>query len=390
MPTPGGGRAYRNVAGSPFEYLQDPRTDYPLWGELCNDTVNQKDQDNPLTLSFTDRSRWIPLSGSNGIPEGISGSKVYSNYYPDGYYIDIATPSSLASSIPSVGTVATATLARSNPSRPYVSVPNFLYELKDLPGMIRDIGRLRSQAKAVRAKGIRGVHPKVAASHYLSYQMGWRPLISDLKKLVDFQAQVDKKLRELENLYNKGGLQRRVRNPAWQSSLEQLLNSSLTVDSVLGSLVNCKVTQFSTIERWGTVRWKPSSLPDSRYSSHDMAALARRLVFGLNGVSAKQVWDAIPWTWLIGWFSNADEFLQAHSNTIPLSHSTPCVMTKTVIRRDWLRVPGNLPHFLGGEGTTFRTIKQRTTSSGTLSATIPFLSGRQISILGALAIQRKR
>nr|UJQ85471.1 MAG: putative maturation protein [Leviviridae sp.] len=388
-PMPGGGKAQRIVGSTmTVDATQIERSDYPAVEYFCDDWVNRRHMDNPLEIVFESRN-WIPLNGEHGIA-GTSGYRMYKDYFPSYAYSNIAPTAALSSSIPSVGTVATAVLARSNPSKPYVSVPNFLYELKDLPGMIRDIGRLRLQAKNLRRKGIQRIHPKVAASHYLSYEMGWRPLISDLRKLLDFQAQVDKKYTELHNLYNKGGIQRRVRSPAWKATLTSHEDSQVTVESLIGVPIHCRQSQINMIERWGTVRWQPRVLPSQRYSNQQLANLARDLTFGMKGISAKQVWDAIPWTWLIGWFSNADEFLQAHDNTIPLVHSTPCIMTKTFIRRDWVRVPGNAPLYTGGEGATIVETKERTTSSGSLSATIPFLNGRQLSILGALAIQRKR
>jgi hypothetical protein len=291
--------------------------------------------------------------------------------------------------IPSIGEVATSTLARSNPSKPDVSVPNFLYELKDLPGMIRDIGRLKLLPSKIRKQGFRGL-PKDSANWYLSYQMGWRPLIRDLSQLLSFQSLVDKKIRELHGLYNNGGLQRRVRSPEWKASLEQVYNENLYLDSFLSSLT-VKHSVYSNIERWGTVRWIPEHLPDHRYSSKELAGLARRLVFGLNGISAKQLWDAIPWTWMVGWFSNVGEFLQAHSNTIPLTHSVPCIMTKTESKTSWTRnQPESVENWFGGYGDAGHTTKERTVSPGSLSATIPFLNRRQLSILGALAIQRRR
>jgi len=256
--------------------------------------------------------------------------------------------------------------------------------------MIRDIGRLRIQGRNAAAKGLQGVHPKVASNHYLSYVMGWSPLISDLRKLLDFQSHVDKKARELHNLYANGGLQRRVRLDSWKHTIEDTYDSSRTIESSLGLLINCRVTDFSTVERWGTVRWYPASLPPFDLGSRDMARLARDLTFGMKGISPKQAWDAIPWSWLVSWFTNVDEFLGAHHNAIPLTHSTPCVMTKRFTRRDYVRIPGNQTWAKGGEGAHIRETKQRVTNSGSLSATIPFLNGRQFSILGALHIQRKR
>jgi hypothetical protein len=255
--------------------------------------------------------------------------------------------------------------------------------------MIRDLGRLRIQGRNVLTRGPQRVHPKLIANHYLSYEMGWKPLISDLRKLLSFQSLVDKKMRELQNLYSNGGIQRRVRLPDWKGSTHDE-DSSVVVESALGVLIRCKRLKSTTIERWGTVRWTPSSLPDARFSQTDLQRLARDLTFGMKGISAKQVWDAIPWTWLVGWFTNVDDFLQAHDNRIPLNHSVPCVMTRTVTRDQFTRLPGQNLDFTGGYGTTTLETKERVSSTGTLAASLPFINGRMFSILGALAIQRKR
>jgi hypothetical protein len=366
--------------------VQEPNNSYPEFSSVCVDEVNRRTSDNPLSI-ITDVRSWEPMNGS-GI--SIGGSTFYyKNWIPTGAYASREHPPELLSSIPSVGEVATSVLARSNPSRPDISLPNFLFELKDLPQMIRDIGRLRLQARNASRKGLQRIHPKVAANHYLSYEMGWRPLIGDLRRLLDFQANVDKKLRELQNLYAKGGIQRRVRNPGWMYT-HVVEPTTYTVESGTAFLMDCKLTSIHTVERWGTVRWSPAALPDPRFSSSDMAKLARDLSFGIRGISTKQVWDAIPWTWLIGWFTNADEFLQAHDNRIPLNHSVPCIMTTRFSRWDSQRNDIYTGIVTGGNGAQLRGTKERVTSSGTLSATLPFLSKRQLSILAALHIQRRR
>lgn len=388
---PGGGEALRlGTDGAVVTHsIQTPVYGPYALKQECTDEVNRRDKDNPLLIEFESRNL-IPFNGEFGIP-GTSGYRKYTNYYPQGHYASYGHPSMTLSGIPSVGTVATAVLARSNPSRPDVSIPNFLYELKDLPGMIRDIGRLRIQGRNAASKGIQRVHPKVLASHYLSYEMGWRPLIADLRRLLDFQSNVDKKMRELENLYNKGGLQRRVRLPSWKwVNNTSGADDVFTLQSHLGIVHNFKRTAYHEFERWGTVRWYPASRPDSRFSQADMARLARDLSFGMKGISTKQVWDAIPWTWLIGWFTNVDDFLQAHDNRIPLTHSVPCIMTKRFSRYDFVRIPSTPSWAQGGTGAILISTKERTMSSGSLSASIPFLRGRQLSILSALHLQRRR
>jgi hypothetical protein len=357
----------------------------PAFEFRCDDFVNRKESDNVLHITKETRL-FVPFNGTR-----VTGSftVTLTEFLSTSMSQVISHPSGLESTIPSVGTVATAVIARSNPSRPDISIPNFLYELKDLPGMIRDIGRLKNQIRNGLGKGSSRINAKNAASHSLAYQMGWRPLISDLRKLLDFQAIVDKKMRTLQNLYDGDGLQRRVRSSQWRGTLSTTSTGQLA-ESVIDSAIVHRIDRFSQIERWGTVRWKPASLPDPRFSSKQMARLARDLAFGMNRVTAKQVWDAIPWTWLIGWFSNADEFIQAHSNAIPLVHSTPCIMTHAITKTTWTRTDNLKSVYLGGEGDAGYETKDRVINGGTLSASIPFLNGRQLSILGALAIQRKR
>lgn len=358
----------------------------PAFLERCDDFVNQKKSDNPLTITKEGRI-FVPFNGVRVVPG--SFTVTLSDFISTSMSQIISHPSGLESTIPSVGTVATAVLARSNPSRPAISVPNFLYELKDLPEMIRDIGNLKRQIQNSTRKGWQRINVKNAASHSLSYNMGWSPLIGDLRKLLDFQALVDKKMRELQNLYDGDGLQRRVRSTQWRGTLTTSSPGQLA-ESVIDSSIVHRIERFSQIERWGTVRWYPASLPDKRFSSKEMARLARDLTFGMNGISAKQLWDAIPWTWLIGWFSNVDEFLQAHFNTIPLVHSTPCIMTHAITKTSWIRTDNLQQVYQGGTGDAAYETKTRVINGGTLSASIPFLNARQLSILGALIIQRKR
>ncbi|UJQ85540.1 MAG: putative maturation protein [Alehxovirus frumentivicinum] len=386
LPLGGFGRVtFQGVQSAYTETTPAQSTTYPVMLRRCEDVVNSRKTDNPLDI----RHEYRIIEPLNGFLVAGSFTRQFKEHIPGITKIAIGTNASISLQLPSVGTVATAALARSNPSKPAISMPNFLYELKDLPGMIRDIGNLKRQLNNVVVKGPQRVNAKNSANHFLAYQMGWRPLINDLKKLLTFQADVDKKIRELENLYNNGGLQRKVRSPGWVASGEDIIFSNTPMESVITTDIRCRVTRFTTAERWATVRWYPRYRPDHRYSSKELARLARRLVFGVNGISAKQVWDAIPWTWLIGWFSNVDEYLQAHSNTIPLIHSRPCVMTHTKSTYSWTRLDST-SWCTGGNAVGGVETKVRTTSSGTLSAAIPFLNGRQISILGALAIQRKR
>lgn len=384
---PGGGYRRRQILTTVTEATQAPSTAFPAIYRYCLDEVNQRDKDNRLTIIFDSRN-WIPLNGETGV-WGTSGHRLYRDYFPSAAYGTISHSSALNALLPSISSVALATIARSNPSRPAISIPNFVYELKDLPGMIRDIGRIKLRPRRSRGGGVSPRNAREAANHFLAYQMGWAPLISDLRKLLDFQSKVDKKAEELHNLYANRGLQRRVRSQEWMATNNYTVDSLRAFESSNGAIINGRIEAHETAERWGTVRWSPASLPPFDLGSRDFAKLARDLTFGMKGISPKQVWDAIPWSWLVGWFTNVDDFLQAHHNSIPLVHSKPCVMTKRFTRLDYIRLPGN-SWVTGGEGASIRETKERVTNSGSLSASIPFLNGRQFSILTALAIQRYR
>jgi hypothetical protein len=281
---------------------------------------------------------------------------------------------------------AVTLLARTNPGRPVINIFNFLYELKDLPGMLRDIGHFKLGLKAVRT-------PRDVANHYLSLQMGWKPLFSDLRRMLDFSASVDRKVGELNRLYSKGGLKRRLQLGSY-TNVDQ--RNNVGIASGTGDLVLSNQTTFTTAQRWGTVRWLPTSMPRVQPGSKEFRKYARALALGDTGgpmgpLRMQTLWNAIPWTWLTDWFGNVGEFMQAYDNSVPSVASDVCIMTRTTSVHTWKRANDGLQQFYrGGDGVaTFQTLR-RACPSGSLQATLPFLTARQLSILGGLAIQRIR
>lgn len=349
-----------------------------LTRETSIDTVGEPNEDHPLTIEFFDNSRFLFLDGVNN---GSGGSyQKFVNWQPTAA---IASVSHLSTSIPSVGARATTLQARTNPSREEVSIPNFIHELKDLPGMYKDIMAFKTRLKTFRS--LRG-GARTSSNYLLSTQMGWIPLISDLRKLAQFQNLVDKRVQELNRLYSSKGLKRR------QKLYSEIVSSQedIFADTSLG--INIRVRKYTTTvtESWGTIRWRPTSVPKD-FKRQDLGRVARRLVLGLhhNGIDAVQAWNAIPWTWLADWFGNVGEYLEAHRNVIPAQPDAPCnIMRRDVTYEAWERLDG-FNTIIGASGIRKLTTKRRSLSSGSLSVSLPFISKRQWSILGALAIQRK-
>lgn len=225
------------------------------------------------------------------------------------------------------------------------------------------------------------------ASNYLGYEFGWKPLISDISQLLQFQSQVDRRIVELNRLYSGTGLKRRL-NLYDETNWDE---DNIVADSSIGITISVKKKRLTRVRSWGTIRWRPTAVPkDIGYQ--ELGRRARRLVHGIDhyGVDATQAWNAIPFSWLADWFGNFGEWLAAHRNDVPAAPTGPCnIMTLTETYELWERRDANLD-FIGADGMRVLRTKARAQSSGTLSVSLPLATGRQFSILAALNLQRKK
>lgn len=385
FPRPTGGNAYRTISGSVV--VNTTQTSGTILQSKCDDVSGNPKGENPLSIVSYDNSGILPLNGE--LDSGFGNVKRYSNFYP----INTISPAiDLTVTLPTSASVALSTLAASNPSRPYVSVPNFVYELKDLPEMIRDIGRIKLYAKRYYYRkspnGYRTVlTSKDIANHYLSGIMGWSPLFSDIRKMLNIQAQVDRKTYELDRLFNHHkGLHRTIRSNSWKFVLSS--ETTELIETSLGVNVSCKVFKTTTAEMWGSVRWFSTVILPRKHSSSELHKQAMNLVLGLN-LNPKAVWDAFPWTWFVDWFLDVGTYLQAYTNVIDVIPSLPCVMTHIRTEAHYTR-NDSLTWLRGGDGVRIHETKLRSIQSGTPSASMPFLTARQLSTLASLAVQRGR
>lgn len=285
---------------------------------------------------------------------------------------------------PSESSDAARLQASTNPSRSYVNIPTFLGELKDYPRMVRDVGR----ALLNLGSGKKPIGPGVGnnAGHwYLGFQFGWAPLISDLNKLWTFQTAVDKRVDELNRLYSAGGLKRRMQ---LRDGTVQYESNTQFIESAFNTDLLFKIERITQAKRWGTIRWTPTSLPKYR-TSKEQRDLAFKLIHGLNVNSLTETaWELLPWSWMIDWFGGVQNYLAAYNNAVPAT-AGPCnIMTTTNTTLVCRRVD-NVPMTGGSCNSTLLT-KARKVTFPSINTSLPFLSGNQLSILGALAITRYR
>lgn len=325
--------------------------------------------DHPLDIVETRVEGDATASGSNGV-DGSGYRKltqlplrlVYPSYgsFPD---------------MPSDSEAVTLAMSRTNPGRSEVQLPVFIFELRELPRLAYLKG------KSILQK---------AASGNLSWQFGMRPLLSDLAKMIQFADSVNKRCQELTRLQSASGLKRRV--TLYSDSKVVIKSTTTTLESV-PCVISAKEHVTYTVKVWASIRWRPSptySFPMDRASQQRKA---RQSLLSLrSGQITQNLWEAVPWSWLIDYFSNVGDFLVAIDNQVAHVAGKVNVMTTKTSRREY--VVTSKPNWVELSPSTpaaTKTQKLRTVNSPIpgISIRLPMLSLRQLSILGSLSILRR-
>lgn len=341
-----------------------------LVSETCSDSIGSPVTSSSFALTREERMKGNPISGS--FVHAIRGTVTAQNYVPYLYRNYGIAGEALVSLTGSSADL----IARTNPSRPVINPLTLAQDLIDIPKQLRSVGKL------IRTP-TRLLSPKEAANQYLGLKFGWLPLIDDAKKLIDIQRYAHQRAGELKRLYSSGGLKRTLK---LDSKVAQQESTVILDSGAPGFSAPCRQTLIVSGKRWGSVRWKPTSLPPYNPSDSDRINQAYRLVSGLTREGLAQgAWDLIPWTWITDWFFDVGTFMLQHSNTIPAVPTDVCIMTQTQTNVEW----GPATTAFGSwTGSATRIVKTRAVGSSGVTATLPHLDGSRLSILGALFVQR--
>lgn len=276
---------------------------------------------------------------------------------------------------------------RMKPTKPEFSSLNALYELRELPKMFEG---------EILRRGLQAI-----PDYWIALQFGWRPLLNDIVNLVKTQIFLEKRFKQLMRDNGKP-VRRRI----------QMLSSSDTVvtqDWVkdYGAFDRSFVTQFhrtvprrmqtkQTTDRvWASARfryWLPADPGGVVYKRQVLAKL-----YGLYP-GPQFVYNAIPWSWLADWFSNAGDIIENLD-----------VGVAQRLAADYFYVMREREELYSSRATGTFILHERGRPSIVLNATTydrnvtrsrvvgdPFgfataqgdLSGMQLSILGALGMSR--
>ncbi len=330
----------------------------------CSDISGNFQSANPLFIE-----KWIRKPGTITSDRSLPGWVFWSEGA-----VMVAQPNfsgHLALTPPPDETAAiTNAAARKNPSGPSVDVPVFLSELRDLPHMAKEAFASRSKKKP----------PTQGHNSVLEWNFGWEQLYRDIVELFNFTKHVDSKVATFKQLASKGWCSSGPVN-IWSDSAEAT-GSLVTFHSTEGTVQGYYHTR--TIgRRWGSARWivqDPNTFPRT---AKDQAALAGQIVHGWR-LSPATVWQALPWSWLVDYFVNIGDYLEATRNTIGaeldggccMTHFETCVSQIVTVCPTWFSVrPGSLTvHW-----------KERSVGNVGIQANVGFLSPRRLVNLVSLA-----
>lgn len=297
--------------------------------------------------------------------------------------LDITIPSTVKHSDTEKESLRLRLLSQTGPLTPKVNLPLFIFELRDVPMMLKHAGDLLHKLANPSSLSLL----KEGAAATLAYQFGWKPLIEDLYKLCNFAELVEKRNRELAQANTSKGLKRKVSLPPKTS---QATRSNVIISSVTGQVIRANIQDEFRTEMWGTVRWKARM--DQGLSNRPKATwlAAFRSALGLNlGMIPITIWKALPWSWFVDWFYNLSGVMQATYNMIYYNATAINIMETRMVTSK---------HF-GGKSTrtdvtsgTFQRIEKRRwpiqNTSSLTTMRLPYLDNFKLSILSSLAILR--
>lgn len=273
--------------------------------------------------------------------------------------------------------------SKMKPAQPEMALLNTIFELKEFPLML----------KSRFDNGLKDI-----SSFWVALQFGWLPLLRDVRSFVQIQRNAQKMVKQL--MRDNGRPVRRT---------IELANAATSIPTATGASYSAFSEVFITQMYYSEPKWVVTGKTWERYWASGRfryylppgprdVEWNKKMVRRLYGLypSPKFVYDAIPWTWLIDWFSGlgdvisnmdagvadrlaADYFYTMHENGI----------TKEQTVTGSFRGPDTAP--LSVSAITRATKSRKTRHHGNpfgLPSGTTSLSPMQLSILGALGLSK--
>lgn len=300
--------------------------------------------------------------------------------------------------------------ARARPGNPVANAGQFIAELRQLP----KIPLLDGARDRILQGGLKGLPGRLLSrlatfrrlgSEYLNIQFGWAPFVRDLQEMYMLTHDIDKRLDRLRRDNGRSLHRRRTLvDTTSTTATESVVNGPFAylapTPIIIGAGRTARMVQTISKEKiWFVGRFQ-YYVPNIGTLEWDRRA--RRALFGAN-ITPKLVWDVLPWSWLVGYFSNAgDVFSNMSQNAVDNTVAkyayvmrTSSSETTTVVQTSWGARSGSPATYPAGSGIaihrSFRETKSRVSATPFgFGMTWNGLSAFQASILGALGMSRSR
>jgi len=312
----------------------------------------------------------------------------------------------------------TAFIKRARPGNPSANLFQFVGELHQIP-----------QLPKVSYAGLKSFRD--LGSNYLNFEFGWKPFVKDLVDMYNTQRKLEK---TLEGLRKNNGLivrRREKRKTTVESSLisegslsvpfGHLVDTTIGGDSFLNGYYvsgptgaadldlysftgqcdySYAVNEQLTTWNCGNFGYYVPDIGSSRWTEK-----AKRALFGQNPTPS-QLWELIPWSWLIDWFSNVGDIMSNLSeNAVDNETWTNCYSMREIETSHYITISNHWDHHTT---STFGAVFDVPAGSASVDYTRtelnrlrrqaspygfglnwPDFSLRQILVLAALGITRK-
>lgn len=277
-------------------------------------------------------------------------------------------------------------LSQSGPLTPSLYLPLSVFEMREIPKMLKDAGdlyqRLRPNGNWHRAQQSA---LRQGAANNLAYKFGWEPLIKDIWKTIGFAEYVRKRQKILRGAHSSRGIRRKV------TLNEDVASASgnLLIQTDLGLYVNAPYSDSLRVKQWGTAKWVVRD--PSLYGKDPGFTEAFKITLGLNpSYIPVMAWKALPWSWMADWFLDMSNALQATHNRVVYKPSavTYCRTSRSVRTVSPVTLPFGTGtyQFSGGTITAEQKIRRPLSAVTTIGIRMPFLDPYKLSVLSSLAI----
>lgn len=263
------------------------------------------------------------------------------------------------------------------PAQPVVNLSVFLYEIAEITKLFK-----------IALSSVK----KIAGS-YLNLQFGWLPTLSELENLIDAASNMTNLINQLLRDNNQW-----IHRAGGVTTEKETIGPTYISGSVYPNLyvTGLRVTQQTRVKTRisfaGRFKYYIPALENNTLSGRLRAA---RRILGLEGITPSNIWEIIPFSWIIDYFSNMGDIISNLESSIAdnlvAKYAYSMAHTKIVVENTatfFVTYSGKTT----SKVATARLIKEakaRAVANPFGFSTDTDLSWKQLSILVALGLSRK-